>query len=242
LTGRPFSFFPPLLNIEHNEWLLRKTTWSEILVANAKTGMELWVPRRFLGDVSSVDEPVMIVGLNKELEYKAGAVWPHERRVIEMPRAGASSPPPAFQTPDEPAPGAGIGFDRGTELRISRLIGAVLLAGVLASVLLVLLQRRPVVYHAIEQSQLGLTAEDDYHAVVRKLGPPVGDRWRDDSGELQYRMLKFRNRSFTVVLMGTDRDNARYIGALGKDWKPVHFVELPGGGNTLAMLRGLKRF
>ena len=55
-------------------------------------------------------------------------------------------------------------------------------------------------------------------------------------------MLKFRNRSYTVVLMGTDRENARYIGAHGKDWKPVHFVELPGGGNTLAMLRSLKRF
>ena len=29
----------------------------------------------------------MIVGLLKELEFKAGKVWPYERRVIEMPRA-----------------------------------------------------------------------------------------------------------------------------------------------------------
>src|SRR5512141_2863581 len=87
LVHRPFSFYPPILNIAHNEWRLRRSTWSELLVVNAKTGAEVWIPRRFLGEISRVDEPVMIVGLLKELEYKGGSVWPHERRVIEMPRA-----------------------------------------------------------------------------------------------------------------------------------------------------------
>ena len=45
------------------------------------------MPRRFLGQVSRIEEPVMVVGLVKELEYKAGALLPHVRRVIEMPRA-----------------------------------------------------------------------------------------------------------------------------------------------------------
>lgn len=67
---RPFSFYPAILGIEHNEWLLRRATWSELLVYNTKTEQELWVPRRFLGEISSIDEPVMIVGLLKELEYK----------------------------------------------------------------------------------------------------------------------------------------------------------------------------
>src|SRR5437588_824975 len=32
LGARPFSLYPAILNIEHNEWLFRKATWSEILV------------------------------------------------------------------------------------------------------------------------------------------------------------------------------------------------------------------
>src|SRR5215470_3609092 len=86
LGRRPFSFYPPVLNVDHNEWIFQKATWSEILVVNAKTGQEVWVPRRFLGEVSRVDEPVMIVGLKRELEYKAGSLWPHERKIIELPK------------------------------------------------------------------------------------------------------------------------------------------------------------
>ncbi|MGC9969191.1 MAG: hypothetical protein ABSE56_01255 [Bryobacteraceae bacterium] len=120
MERRTFSFFPPILNVEHNEWRLRKTTWSEILVVNAKSDLEVWIPRRLLGDVSSIDEPMMIVGLNKELEYKAGAVWPHERRVIEMPAAPSA-------LPRTPAPGA-----RGkspAESRIARLLAFVFRIG-----------------------------------------------------------------------------------------------------------------
>src|ERR1039458_10137443 len=72
LTTRPFSFYPPILNIEHNEWLFRKATWSEILVVNCKSGAEVWISRRLVGEVSRVDDPVLIVGLNRELEYKGG--------------------------------------------------------------------------------------------------------------------------------------------------------------------------
>src|SRR6266404_8988564 len=87
LGQRPFSFYPPILNIEHNEWIFRRATWSEILVSNTKTSAEVWVSRRYLGDISRVEEPVMILGLNKELEYKTGQLWPAQRRVIEIPRA-----------------------------------------------------------------------------------------------------------------------------------------------------------
>src|SRR3712207_1775501 len=94
LGQRPVSFYPAMVNIDHNEWCLRKVTWSEILVANTKTGDEIWMPRRFLGELSRSDEPVVIVGLTKELEYKAGQVVPHVRRVIEMPRAVNEGPRP----------------------------------------------------------------------------------------------------------------------------------------------------
>src|SRR6185295_20218504 len=86
-ANRPFSFYPAILNIEHNEWLFLRSTWSEILVVNSKSKEELWIPRRFLGEISRIEDPVVIQGLTKELEFKSGQVLPHQRRVIEMPIA-----------------------------------------------------------------------------------------------------------------------------------------------------------
>ena len=248
---RPFAFYPAILNIEHNEWVFRKSTWSEVLVVNTKTNSELWVPRRFLGEVSRIEEPVMIVGLLKELEYKAGQVMPHERRVIEMPRAvndGYRSP--AMDTEPmapAPAPVVGIRLESGTESRIGRLIGAVLVLGIVACVLLVGFFRGSrdgtrVVYSPVIQNELGLTGDDDYFAVVRKLGEPAVDHWKSDTGAMQYRILGYPSQGLSVILMGDDRNKAKYIGALDKDWKPVHSVSLPGGRNTLAMLRSIPKF
>src|SRR6202165_710903 len=91
LITRPFSFYPPIVGIEHNEWLYKKASWSEILVVNCKSGEEIWISRRYVGEVSRVDDPVLIVGLNRELEYKSGMVVPFQRRVIEMPVAVGGS-------------------------------------------------------------------------------------------------------------------------------------------------------
>ena len=49
MARRVFSFYPPILNVEHNEWRFRKATWSEILVTNSKSDLEVWIPRRVLG-------------------------------------------------------------------------------------------------------------------------------------------------------------------------------------------------
>lgn len=90
---RPFLFYPAIVGIEHNEWMLRRVGPNEVQVLNTKTSEELWIPRRFLGEVSAIEDPFLIAGLVKELEYKDGVVLPHRRRVIEMPRAvnGGSS-------------------------------------------------------------------------------------------------------------------------------------------------------
>lgn len=93
LGRRPFSFYPPILGFEHNQWLYGSTNWSEIQVINARSGTEAWIPRRFLGEVSRVDHPVVIVGLNRELEFREGSIWPHRRRVIELPVAVNGAPP-----------------------------------------------------------------------------------------------------------------------------------------------------
>src|SRR4029077_12803493 len=109
LVTRPFSFYPPIVNVEHNEWLFRKATWSEILVVNCKSATEIWIPRRFVGEVSRVDDPVLIVGLNRELEYKSGMIVPFQRRVIEMPLAvGAPSLESSVLDRGVPAPIVGI--------------------------------------------------------------------------------------------------------------------------------------
>ena len=242
---RPFSFYPPILGIEHNEWVYGKSTWSEMLVRNSKTGMELWVPRLYLGEVSRIDEPVMIVGLLKELEYKTGKVWLHERRVIEMPRAGGSSAS-AGDGPFAAPPGgmSALRLDSTTEGRIGKLIIGALVFGVLACFLAISIYRGRagdrVHYEAIIQSSLGLTWADDYHSVVRRLGPPSGDAWKSEEGAMQYRALRYRD--VTIILMGIERNKERYIGAMNKDWKPVDTVQLPDGRNTGSMLRSLRRF
>ena len=99
LGHRRFSFYPAIVSIEHNEWLFRSSDWDEIQVMNTKTHEEVWIPRRFLGGVSSAEEPVVIVGLVKELEYREGAIVPLIRRVIEMPRAVNDVPRPMNAAP-----------------------------------------------------------------------------------------------------------------------------------------------
>ncbi len=50
LGRRPFSFYPPIVNVEHNEWILRRANWTDFQVINTKTKDELCVPRRFVGE------------------------------------------------------------------------------------------------------------------------------------------------------------------------------------------------
>ena len=87
MAARSFSFFPAIVGLEHNEWDLRQVNWSEVLVANRGTGLELWVPRRFFGQASAVEDPVLIVGLTRELEYAGGMLRPFKQRLVRMPAA-----------------------------------------------------------------------------------------------------------------------------------------------------------
>jgi hypothetical protein len=247
LRSRTFAFYPAILNVEYNEWRFRKASWSEICVINAKSDLEIWLPRRLIGEVSSIGEPVIIVGLRKELEYKAGTVWPHERRILEMPRAAAEPPDSvaAAQSPDAAsAPGAGRA--EGAESRVGRLVaitlGVVLLAVALVYAVAKLAPLRSVRFTTVDQDVLSLTRHDDYYSIVRKLGPPAQDRWRSEAGELQYRALWYPRRSCYLILVGPDRNDAHYAGALDGNWRVLHSVELPGGADTASMLRALPKF
>jgi len=245
LGERRFSFYPAILNVEHNEWVVRELKWSEILVGNCKSGDEVWVPRRYIGEVASAEDPVVIVGLKKELEFKAGAIWPRERRMLKMPQNRARSYPqdPARHYESRP-PSFMSRLAAGPEMKVGRLIGGVLVVGVAMILVALAFWLRPVKFQSIEQYALSLNATDDYPSVIRKLdaGPPSEDRWRSDTGELQYRLLRFKDKPYTLILMGPDRTSARYIGAMNTDWKPVDSVDIPGGGDSLVLLRTLQKF
>jgi hypothetical protein len=214
LGSRRFSFYPPILDIEHNEWIFRRATSSEIQVVNTRTAAELSIPRRFIGEVSIVGEPVVIVGLVKELEFKAGAVYPHVRRVIEMPRAvndSAHSPTPR---PQRPAAVVGIRVEPDHR---SRMWVGIVAAAMLACVAVLTFSTRV---------ELPFTAQDDYDSIVARLGRPAQDQTFSSSGE-KYRRLAysflgnplFGRRSFTLILI-----DGRYAGAIDTNGRVIHAV------------------
>jgi hypothetical protein len=248
LADRPFSFYPAILNIEHNEWLYLRSNWSEVLVVNQKTKAEIWIPRRYVGEISPVEDPVMIVGLNLVLEYKGGTLWPHQKRVLKMPPApvranqGASA-----DEPKAPRSILGVRMD-ASDKRILNLIGGVILGMLVVYILVVNWnrigdpQQRRVVFTSKDETFLEFNPRSDYFAVVQKLGQPATDRWQSETGALQYRALGYPDRHYTVILMGGDRPGAHYIGVMDDQWVPVHSVEIRSGGDTGSLLRALKRF
>jgi hypothetical protein len=251
LGNQPFSFYPAILNAGQNEWIYRSATWSEVLVRNTKTNEEVSVPRRYLGEISRVDAPVMIVGLLAELEYRSGAVWPAERRVIEMPRAVNDAPRPRIA----PAPvgGAvvvGIRLESDSNSRVGKLVLGGVALGVAGCVLAISLFRGGVIatrafYAPLSQADLPFTPDDGYSAVVRTLGQPQTTRWRSGWGGQsaeEYELLAYPQRRLYVILMGHDRADVRYIGALDWNWRPAHTVELAGYGSSYGLLRRLPKF
>lgn len=245
LVSRPFSFYPPILKIERNEWRYRKATWSEILVVNCKSGEEVWIPRRFVGDVSCVYDPVLIVGLTKELEYQEGAVRPFQRRVLQMPIAVGGTPPVAAHAArHERAPVVDIRLEPAGHRRVVRRVGgalavvSALYVGTLTLAHVAEVRQRP----GLDRSYFALAGGDDFQAVVRKLGMPERDQWLDGPDSARYQALSYPNRRFTVILRATGGGPATYVGTMDQRWRPLHSVELPSGGATGPLLRGLQRF
>ncbi len=136
LGNRPFSFYPPIVGVERNEWIFRRATWPEVLVTHAHTGQHLAIPRRFVGEVSRIEEPVVIVGLLKELEYREGAVWPHRRRVLQMPVAVGAEETFARPRRSGPAPVIGISLSAAPRFRRGRMIVGAIVAGMLAALVI----------------------------------------------------------------------------------------------------------
>lgn len=228
-----FSFYPAIVGVQHNEWVLRRATWTDILVANAKTSEEICIPRRFVGEVSSIEAPFRIVGLIKELEYREGVVLPHRRSVIEMPRAvndfSTSTLRPALYA--RPAGVVAIRTDLNSESRVWRVLRGSVAAGFLVCL---------AVMFVVRDAHLGagfgwtsapprvpnLNIRDDYDAVVRKLGSPASDRWVESRiGSGGYRRLWYPRRGITVILNGASRNGVRYAGTLNRDGEIIQSVD-----------------
>lgn len=253
LLDRPFAFFPPIGGVSSNEWTLLEATWSDMLVRNVEAGFDVAIPRGFLGQVSDTDKPVRIVGLTQELEYKTGAVWPVRRRVLEMKPSPLMRAPQDTPAEDQPAGLSaitGISSDT-TDSKIGKMIGvtfvslAILLGAVWALVRFTP-ETKPT-FVAKDQAYLELTREDDYGSIVRKLGQPAFDRWKSDSGELQYRGLFYKDRGYALIMMGDKREAVRYIGAMslgadGKGWSPIHSIDFARGASTFSLLKSLPKF
>jgi hypothetical protein len=249
LGRRPFSFYPAIRNLGHNEWWFGCARNDEIQVINTKSNEELWIPRRFLGGVSSSEDPVVIVGLVKELEYREGVVAPRVSRVIEMPRAVNDVPRPALSRDWTPVRKAGqlarvegIRVESGDESRRSRKILGAVATGILSCIVVMVLFRdgplstRAHFFNAPQHPSLPFTAHDDYTSVVEKLGHPDSSRSRSAPDGSKFFLLRYPEKSFLVVLRGATRESALYVGALGRGGRVLHSVTLPNGGDSTALL------
>ena len=243
LVTRPFSFYPPIVNIEHNEWLFRKATWSEIQVVNCRSGAEVWISRRFVGEVARVEDPVLIVGLSRELELKSGMIIPYQRRLIEMPVAvGAPLTSGNAQERNEPAPVVGIRLEP-SDRRMFKLILVVVATLVVLYVVAISftrvgeLRQKDPVFVTRDKTYLSLNSRDDFLGVTQKMGQPATDR-EQETGTILYRALGYPDRRYTIILMGRDKGSMTYIGTVDRDWRPIFSVN----AQNESLLRELKPF
>jgi len=187
-----------------------------------------------------VGVPAVIVGLKRELEWKAGAVAPRLRPVIELPMAVNDSRPSTPADPHRLAPVINIRLEPHPEIGRIKKIGVAVMLG--AMVLLIVadvarqmqMRQRADVFR-ISRSWLQLTPQDDYASVVRKLGKPASDRTLRGPDGSSWRVLGYPGREFHVVLGGTMQ--SRYIGTLDPRGRVLGAVALPDGSSAARLLR-----
>jgi hypothetical protein len=243
---RRFAFYPSIWNLEPNEWMLSSATWVDAQVVNARTGQQISVARRYIGAVSETDDPILIVGLTKELEFRENALWPRVRKVIEMPLAvNETRPFRLFDTrPEGPAPVVGIRLENGDESRASKLLTTAGIGAVVVSLLVVgvfstgIIDGRPGA--PVWQSNRGFTQRDTYASVTRRLGPPFAERRFESASGERFLALDYPDRRITVILMQTpEGDEARYLGTTNAAGRVLHSIPAHRGLNPDSVLATL---
>jgi hypothetical protein len=189
-----------------------------------------------------------VVGLNRELEWRSGAIIPRQRAVIPFPvvaNTGAAMP----RSP-HPAPVINIRLETRTEARAWKWIGVAAVLGAVAftSVADVTRQAQPRQRADLfrgYRSFLQLGPDDDYASTVRKLGVParIGSNEINSSeigsrrtGARVFRLLAYPSRRYSVVLMGSNERDARYIGALDSRGRVLDAVRLRDGSSAESLL------
>ena len=228
-----FSFYPAIVGVHHNEWILRRASWTDIVVANAKTSEEICITRRFVGEVSSIEAPDRIVGLVKELEYREGVVLPHRRVVLEMPRAVGDFSQSSLRPRLYPRPAGVVAIraEPDSESRFRRVLRGSVAAGFLVCLAVMFVVRDAHLgtgfgWTSASSRLPNLNAGDDYDSIFKKLGSPASDRWIDSqNGPGGYRRLWYPRRGVALILTGASRNNARYAGTLNRNGEIIHSVD-----------------
>ena len=250
LEGKRFSFYPAIRNLEHNEWEIKQETWSEVLAWNVHDDREIWLPRSYLGEISTSDSPLLIVGLTTELALKAGSIVPYRNPVVSMPGPRLAKPVQESSPEPEPPPRE----ESGTESHAINLIGRTIAISLIVAFfsVIVFFKGLPGPLAGLfredtsttDQSYLSLSAADSRFTVVETLGRPEREQWLSrEEAELQIEGLYYPNRRYAVVLMGGSRADTRYIGTVhDPSRKLLDSARLDRGGDTSSMMRNLPPF
>ncbi len=253
LSGRRFSLYPAIRGIEDNEWTLTDSTWSELRIRNCTSGQEYWIPRSHLGEISSADTPILILGLKRELEAKAGGFYAYRKVVTAMPSSGAVPTPTKTSAAASGAPATG-GRLRTADARLFRMLGIALtvamglgllgLMGVVGGLHNPLARLFEPDTSTSDQRYLGLGGSDSYFEVVQTLSEPETEEWiTEEEAELQFQLLRYPSRGYIVIMMGGGRSAMRYIGTVHDPSREVlDSAELARGGDTSSMMRNLPEF
>lgn len=239
LGGRRFSFHPSILRVTSNEWTFRYATWCEVMVRNTANGLDLWLSRRFLGELSENDSPIVIVGLLETLEWRNGAVYPRRSRVIEMPaNPDVSAQEIGKGDRSRLASVVSIRLEGKNESRASRMAGGAVALGVLGCLAVVGYSlpggesHRRAVVSSLDKTYLALSGNDTYTTVIQGLGLPDRDRWMVTASGNRIRLLDYADRGFQAVLFSD-----RYVGAVDGRGRILQSVLLPQGALSTPILR-----
>jgi hypothetical protein len=142
--------------------------------------------------------------------------------------------------PERLAPVVSIRLEPPPTSHKGRKIGAGLMLSALACWIGVSVERQSQSHRGnddlrLSRSYLQLNGDDDYGSVVRKLGPPSGERFLKGA-----RILDYPRRQFSVVLAGGQAD-PRYVGALDPIGRVLNTAPAHDGASASRYLRSLAR-
>lgn len=243
LSRTRFAFEPPISGAGHNQWVLRRASWTELTATNTKSGREVTISRRWVVGIHFADtaeQPGInlagthpldaTVNLSQELELAAGRVVPLRRRVLEMPNPATriltdkAELDRARRGEEWKAPIIAIRVESESSSRLRKLLKGSIAVGFVALIALVGFTRNAHFGEhlgLIASAQLPFTGADDYNDIVAEFGKPVSDQWieTDDGG---YRRLGYTAKHLAVILAGETPSTAHYIGSVGRNGKFLH--------------------